>query len=222
MSRIVPLLTVLVACSLAACGDDSDKVQILLFQASPDAIENGQSTKLVFAVQPSTAKITITGGVGDVTGKTEQSVTPATDTTYQLTASFGKAIANQTVKVTVGATSAAAIKVLPATTTPTAGKQFAVTVTVLAPNGNPAPGFRGTVHIASTDSAAVLPADIMFTAAEAGSKQVMVTLKTAGASTLTATDTTGKASASGSASLTVQPAAAHAYQLKDQPGSATA
>jgi protocatechuate 3,4-dioxygenase beta subunit len=211
MNRIVPLLTVLVACSLAACGDDSDKVQILLFQASPNAIENGQSTKLVFAVQPSTAKITITE-IGDVTGKTEQSVTPMQDTTYQLTASFGKALANQTVKVTVGATSAAAIKVQPAITTPTAGAQFAVTVTVLGPSGNPAPGFRGTVHIGSNDASAVLPADIVFSA----------TLKTAGDRTLTATDTTGKAHTSGSASLTVQPAAAHAYQLQNLPDSATA
>lgn len=222
MSRIVPLLTVLVACSLAACGDDSDRVQILVFQASPDAIENGQSTKLVFAVQPSTARITISGGVGDVTGKTEQSVTPSENTTYQLTASFGKAIANQTVKVTVGATSAAAIKVQPATMTPTAGDSFAVTLTVLASSGNPATGFRGTVHIGSTDSSAALPANIEFTPAEAGTKQVMVTLKTAGVSTLTATDTTGKAGTSGSALLTVRPAAAHAYQLKDLPSSAIA
>src|ERR1044071_9315184 len=165
MNRIVPLLTVLVACSLAACASDSDKVQILVFQASPTAIENGQSTKLVFAVQPSTAKLTITG-IGDVTGKTEQSVTPTSDTTYQLTASFGKALANQTVKVTVGATSAAAIKVQPATTTPTAGAPFAVTVTVLGSNGNPAPGFHGMVKIGSTDSIAVLPGNIDFSTAE--------------------------------------------------------
>jgi protocatechuate 3,4-dioxygenase beta subunit len=222
MSRILPLLTVFVACSLAACGDDSDKVQILVFQASPDAIEAGQSTKLVFAVQPATAKVTISSGVGDLTGKTEASVTPSDTTTYQLTAVSGSATANQTVKVTVGATSAAAIKVQPATKTPTAGAALAVTLTVLGPDGNPAPGFRGTLHVTSTDAGAVLPADITFTAAEAGTKQVMVTLKTAGVSTLTATDMTGKASASGSASLTVQPAAAHSYQLKALPGSATA
>src|SRR5215468_3996042 len=132
MSRIVPLLTLLVACSLAACGDDSDRVQILLFQASPDAIEAGQSTKLVFVVQPSTAKITIGSGVGDVTGKTEVQVTPTDTTSYQLTAVNGSATTNQTVKITVGPTSATSIKLQPATKTPTAGDAFAVTVTALA------------------------------------------------------------------------------------------
>jgi hypothetical protein len=221
MSRILPLLTVFVACSLAACGDDSDRVQILLFQASPDVIEAGQSTKLVFAVEPATAKVTITG-LGDLTGKTQTSVTPSDTTSYQLTAVNGSATVNQTVKVTVGATSSAAIKVQPATKTPTAGDALAVTLTVLGPDGNPAPGFRGTLHVTSTDAIAVLPADITFTAAEAGTKQVMVTLKTAGVSTLTATDMTGKANASGSASLNVQPAAAHSYQLSSLPASAIA
>jgi hypothetical protein len=143
MSRIVPLLTLFVACSLAACGDDSNK-------------------------------------------------------------------------------SATSIQLQPATKTPTAGAAFEVTVTALASDGNPASGFRGTVHIASTDPTAVLPADIVFTAAEAGSKQAMVTLKAAGLSTLTATDMTSKAGVSGSASLTVQPAAAHSYRLSELPTSATA
>lgn len=221
MSRILPLLTMLVACTLAACGDDQDKVQILLFQASPDAIESGQSTQLVFAVEPATAKISISG-IGDLTGKTQASISPTETTSYQLTATNGKATTNQTVRVTVGATSAASIKVQPASKTPTAGDQLAVTLTVLGIDGNPAPGFRGTVHIASTDANAVLPADISFTATEAGTKTVNVTLKTAGGSTLTATDVTGKANASGSASLIVQPAAAHSYQLSALPASATA
>jgi protocatechuate 3,4-dioxygenase beta subunit len=222
MSRILPLLSVFVACSLAACGDNGDKVQILLFQASPDAIEAGQSTKLVFAVEPTNAKVTISGVVGDLTGKTEASISPTDTTSYQLTATSGTATANQTVQVTVGSASAAAIKVVPATTTPAAGDQVAVTVTVLGNNGKPAPGFRGTVHMTSTDAKAVLPADFTFTAADAGVKQVMVMLKTAGGSTLTATEATGKANASGSASLTVQPAAAHSYQLDALPASATA
>jgi hypothetical protein len=221
MSRILTLLTVSVACSLAACGDDQDKVQILLFQAAPDAIEAGQSTTLVFVVQPATAKLTITD-LGNVTGKTRSSVTPMNTTSYQLTAVNGSAIANQTVRVTVGATSAAAIEVQPATRTPTAGDPLAVTLTVLAADGNPAPGFRGMVHVASTDASAVLPADIPFTAAEAGVKQVTVTLEAAGVTTLTATDVTGKASTSGSVSLTVQPAAAHTYQLSALPATAIA
>jgi hypothetical protein len=222
MSRILPLLTVLVACTLAACGDDENKVQILVFQASPDAIEAGQSTKLVFAVQPASAKVSI-NGLGDVTGKTEASVSPTETTSYQLTASFGKATTNETVRVTVGATSAASIKIQPSSKTPTAGEPFTVALTVLGTDGNVAPGFRGTLHIASTDTSAALPQDIAFTATEAGTKTVNVTLKTAGGSTLTATDVTGKANASGAAVVTVQPAAAQAYQLvSDLPSSAAA
>jgi hypothetical protein len=222
MSRILPLLTVLVACTLAACGDDENKVQILVFQASPDAIEAGQSTKLVFAVQPASAKVSISG-LGDVTGKTEAQVSPAETTSYQLTATNGKATTNETVQVTVGATSAASIKIQPASKTPTAGEPFTVALTVLGTDGNVAPGFRGTVHIASTDTSAVLPQDIAFTANEAGAKTVNVTLKTAGGSTLTATDATGKANAAGAALLTVQPAAARSYQLRTHlPASATA
>ncbi|HEX8108055.1 MAG TPA: hypothetical protein VF516_10035 [Kofleriaceae bacterium] len=211
----------MVAGALAACGDNGDHVQILLFQASPDVIESGQSTTLVFVVEPANAKVSITG-MGDLTGKSQVSVAPTDTTSYQLTATSGKAVTNQTVRVTVGATSAAAIKVQPATKTPTAGAPVAVTLTVLGPDGNPAMGFRGTVHVSSTDANAVLPADVTFMAGEAGVKQVMVTLKAAGLSTLTATDVTGKANASGSASLTVQPAAAHSYQLDPLPGSATA
>lgn len=220
MSRLLQLLTVCLAWSLVACGSD-DKVKIVLFQAAPDAIEVGQSTKLVFAVDPPDAKVTITG-LGDLTGQTEASISPAATTAYQLTATNGSATANQTVTVTVGAMSASAIKVEPDSATPTAGDQLGVKLTVLGNNGKPAPGFRGTVHVSSTDAKATLPADITFTAADAGVKQVTVTLVTAGLSTLTATDITGKAPASGSASLTVQPAAAHSFQLTTLPASAIA
>ncbi|HEY6174237.1 MAG TPA: hypothetical protein VIX73_07325, partial [Kofleriaceae bacterium] len=219
MNRVLALLT-LVACSLAACGDE-DKVKILVFQAAPDAIEAGQSTKLVFAVDPADAKVDISG-LGDLTGQTQTSVTPTATTAYQLTATSGKATATQSVTVTVGATSANAIKVEPASATPTAGDQLAVTLTVLANNGKAAPGFRGTVHLTSTDAQATLPADIVFGASDAGVKQVTVTLKTAGSAALLATEITGKAAAAGSATLTVRPAAAHSYQLSTLPGAAIA
>lgn len=220
MSRILPLLTVLIACSLAACGDDQEKVQILLFQASPDNIEAGQSTKLVFVVQPPTAKISI-NGVGDLTGKTEAQVSPTESTSYQLTATNGKATTNETVRVTVGGATAVGIQVLPATSAPNAGDEFTVTLTVLKNDGNPATSFQGTVQIASTDPKAALPPPISFTPADAGVKKVPVTLKTAGTITLTATDS-GKAHASGSAALTVHPAAASTYQLSALPGTAIA
>ena len=222
MKGLLRILAPLVVCSVvAACGDDSSNVQILLFQASPDAIESGQSTTLVFAVEPPDAKVTI-NGLGDFTNKTQAMVSPAMTTEYQLTAVSGKATTNRTVTVTVGPTSASAINVTPATTTPVAGNQVDVTLTVLGRDGKPAPGFRGTVHVASTDSKAILPADAVFTAADAGVKHVNVTLETAGLSTLTATETTAKAGIQGSTSVTVQPAAAASYTLTTLPANAIA
>lgn len=221
MNRVLALLTLVVAASLAACADD-DKVTILVFQAAPDAIESGQSTKLVFAVDPSNAKVNISG-LGDVTGQSQTSVTPTMTTQYQLTATSGKATATQSVTVTVGATSANAIKVEPATATPTAGAQVAVTLTALGNNGKPAPGFRGTLKITSTDLHATLPGDVTFGAGDAGVKQVTVTLTTAGAVTLTATETTpGKPGVAGSASLNVQAAPARACVASQAPAAAIA
>jgi hypothetical protein len=210
MNRVLALLTLAVV-SLAACGED-ETVHILVFQAAPDAIEAGQSTQLVFAVDPSNAKVNISG-LGDLTGQTATSVTPTTTTMYQMTATNGKATATQSVTVTVGATSANAIKVEPAMATPLAGDQLAVTLTALGPNGKPAPGYRGTLHITSTDPHATLPPDPTFTAADAGVKQITVTLTTAGSAALIATEIMGKAGISGSATLTVRPTAAAGYQL---------
>jgi hypothetical protein len=219
MNRVLALLTLAVV-SLAACGED-DKVEILVFQAAPDSIEAGQSTQLVFAVDPSDAKVNISG-LGDLTGQTNTSVTPTATTSYQLTATSGKATATQSVTVMVGSTTANAIKVEPALATPLAGDQLAVTLTVLGPNGKPAPGFRGTLHITSTDTHATLPPDQTFTAGDAGVKQISVTLATAGPSALIATEVTGKAAIAGSATLTVRPAAAQGYQLSTLPATAVA
>jgi len=221
MIRLVRVLVACAVCSVVACGDSEQSVRILVFQASPDAIEAGQSTNLVFAVDPSDAKISITG-LGDLTGKTQAAVTPATSSSYQLTATAGSSSATKTVMVTVGPTTASAIQVTPATATPIAGNQLDVTLTVLASNGKPAPGFRGTVHIASTDSKASLPTDVAFTATDAGVKHVMVTLETAGLSTLTATDLSAKAGVQGSSSVTVQPGPARSYTLTALPASAKA
>lgn len=221
MTRALVLIILAVGCALAACGDDDDQVKILVFQAAPDGIEAGQSARLVFAVDPPTAKLTISG-LGDVTGQTQTSVTPTATTSYELTAVSGTATARQTAVVTVGPTTAVALAVEPAGAMPTAGNAFAVTLTALASNGKPSPGFRGTVHVASTDDRATLPADVTFAAGDAGVKQVMVTLVTAGLSTLTATETSNKAGATGAASLTVVPGPAAICATSQAPASAIA
>jgi hypothetical protein len=224
MIRFVRLLPACLAlCGLftvAACGDDEETVTISVFQGAPDAIELGQSTKLVFVVEPKDAEITI-AEVGNVTGKLEASVSPTATTTYHLTATKGSSTASKTANITVGPTAAAAIKVEPATATPIAGDSVSVTVTALVANGQTAPGFRGTVKLTSSDPQAVLPPDLVFAAGDAGVKQVKVTLKTAGLSTLTGTDA-AVSTRRGFASVTVGPAAAATCAMTQAPATTAA
>src|SRR5262249_28110065 len=63
------------------------------------------------------------------------------------------------------------------------------TVTAKDAFGNTATGFTGTVHVTSSDTHAVLPADHAYTAADAGVHAFSVTLNTAGVQSITATDT---------------------------------
>jgi len=189
MNRLIRFLTACVVCSVAACGSSDDKVTIMRFEVAPDPnIELGQPAKLMFAVDPPDAQLSITG-LGDFTGQTQASVNPPITTTYRLTAVNGTATADQTVTIIVGPPSTFGIKLEPASATPAAGQPVAVTLTAILANGKPAPGFHGTVHLSSTDAQADLPADVVFSPADRGVKQVMVTLKTAGLSTLTGTDT---------------------------------
>jgi len=71
----------------------------------------------------------------------------------------------------------------------TAGVAGSVIVKAVDAGSHVVPGYRGRVHFTSSDSAATLPADYTFTAADAGSHTFSVTLKTAGTSSVTATDT---------------------------------
>jgi hypothetical protein len=100
----------------------------------------------------------------------------------------------------------------PASTT--AGSAFSVTLTALDAFNNKATGYTGTVHFTSSDGAAVLPTDYLFTAVDAGVHTFTnaVTLKTAGTKSVTATDTATK-SITASGSLTVSSAAATHLQV---------
>jgi hypothetical protein len=70
-----------------------------------------------------------------------------------------------------------------------AGAAFAVTVTARYASGAPVPGYAGSVHFASSDPQAVLPADYTFTPSDGGSHTFAVTLNSAGRRAVTATDT---------------------------------
>ena len=83
--------------------------------------------------------------------------------------------------------------------------------------------YRGTIHFTSTDPAAVLPADYLFTAGDAGMHTFTsgATLKTAGSRTITATDTANSGLAGTSSGITVNAAGA-THLVVTAPSSAAA
>ncbi len=88
-----------------------------------------------------------------------------------------------------------------------AGASGLVTITARDSYGSTAFGYRGTVHLTSSDSQASVPADYTFTAADNGVHTPTATLKTAGTQSLIATDT-GTATLTGTQSgIVVSPAA---------------
>ena len=94
-------------------------------------------------------------------------------------------------------------------TSPTvAGVSHPFTVTAKDPFNNIATGYLGTVTFASSDGAAVLPANYTFVGGDGGVKSFSATLKTAGTQSITATDI-GTPSITGTQSgIVVNPAAA--------------
>ena len=84
--------------------------------------------------------------------------------------------------------STVAVLHITAPATATVGSPFTVTVYVTA-DGRPDTIFNSPIHFTSSDTAAVLPVDYAFTAADAGSHTFTnVTLMTAGSQTISATD----------------------------------
>jgi hypothetical protein len=100
----------------------------------------------------------------------------------------------------------------------TAGTPLSVTVTALDQNNNALPTYTGTVHFASSDPSAVLPADYTFTAGDNGSHTFTsgVTLVTAGSQTVNVTDALTP-SVSGSAAVAVSPAGPDHLAFGQQP-----
>jgi hypothetical protein len=99
----------------------------------------------------------------------------------------------------------------------TAGVVGTVTVTARDAFGNVATGYAGTIHFASTDPGAALPADSALTA---GTGDFSVTLTTAGSQALTATDT-AHAQITGTQSGIQVGAAATTKLIVSAPASAT-
>ena len=103
------------------------------------------------------------------------------------TADSASGVTGTETSITVGPAAASQFSVA-APAAVTAGSAFGVTVTALDPYGNRATGYAGTVRFTSTDGAAALPADYIFTPADGGTHTFTVTLKTAGAQSVTVSD----------------------------------
>ncbi|HVE86834.1 MAG TPA: hypothetical protein VND93_28455 [Myxococcales bacterium] len=203
---------ILAAAALAlATGCPPAAPLITLFTAAPATISEGQTATLVFAA-PEGISLSIDQGVGDVTGKTSIDVSPAATTTYTLTATNkDKKTEVGTVTVNVGPAPAVSFAVT-GLDSAIAGVEGTATITVVTAAGVKIPGFRGTLHFASDDAQAVLPADRAFAAADNGSFTVPVTFKTAGTALLIASDT-GNPALQGFRRIPVGPAAASSLSI---------
>ncbi len=102
----------------------------------------------------------------------------------------------------------------------TAGQSFTVTVTALSASGRPDASFLDTIHFASSDPRANLPADYPFQAQDGGSHTFTVVLDLAGISSLAVSDTTRPALPGASASVTVKAGQATALQVIGFPSAA--
>jgi Putative Ig domain/NHL repeat len=104
----------------------------------------------------------------------------------------------------------------------TAGSAFSLTVRALDAFGNQATGYTGTVHFASSDPHAALPANYTYTAADDGRHVFVATLTTAGDQTLTVSDT-GSAGVSGTQwTIRIAAGATSAFVLGGFPATVTA
>jgi autotransporter-associated beta strand protein len=100
----------------------------------------------------------------------------------------------------------------------TAGVAGNITLTAVDPYGNVTPSYAGTVHFASTDPRAVLPADTTLTN---GVGTFSVTLKTAGAQALTATDSVSNSLRGSQSGIAVNPAATYSLTVAGFPSITT-
>ena len=179
---------------------------------SYSVIGSGSAYNLLTDLQPNQAyKISANGVV--LTTLTASAQGPISFTTPAGTTTV-------TVTTSVAATSLLSIS---APTSATAGSSFSITVTALDANNSTLTSYLGTVQFTTSDSAAILPSNYTFTAADAGVHTFTngVTLKTAGSKSVTATDTL-TSTITGSASVTVNAAAATTLAVSGYPSPTTA
>jgi hypothetical protein len=99
----------------------------------------------------------------------------------------------------------------------TAGAPHTLTVTAVDRDGDPLPGYTGTVHFTSSDPQAVLPDDYTFTASDHGTRTFSVALKTAGTWSVTVTDTGPTAFSGTQGGIGADPAEPSTFQVSGFP-----
>jgi hypothetical protein len=136
--------------------------------------------------------------------------------TYTLQAMSGSLTSPESDPFTVYAATHFRVTVTSATTRPVAGDTVTVTVTALNALNRPDPTYRGTVHFASTDPQAVLPANYTFTDSDGGQHSFDVILKTSGVRRVVVNDTL-RATVRGAVGATVHAAAATHFAVTGFP-----
>jgi large repetitive protein len=117
-----------------------------------------------------------------------------------------------TISVSAAAASTFTVAGFPSSTT--AGVAGSFTVTAKDPYNNTATGYTGTVHFASSDGQAVLPANSTLSN---GTGTFTATLKIAGSQSITATDTSNNSITGSQTGITVNPAAASGLVVTGYP-----
>jgi hypothetical protein len=148
------------------------------------------------AVQPASGPLTSGTGTFSVALNTSGDQTITVTDTASLTGTSSP--------ITVRAAVATQFSMTPATSTPTAGTPFNITVTAMDASSNVVTSYSGSVHLSSSDAQFVPPSD---SGLPNGTGTFQVTLKTAGAQSITATDTVTP-SITGGSSLNVNAGAA--------------
>jgi hypothetical protein len=134
----------------------------------------------------------------------------AQTTTITATDTIDALVTGSSAPITVGAGAATHLVLTGFPTTTAAGASHTLTVTAEDAFGNPAAGYRGTVHFTSSDGQAVLPANYTFVSGDGGAHTFAnaLTLKTTPTQSITATDIVTGSITGTQAGITVTPLAA--------------
>jgi hypothetical protein len=150
-------------------------------------------------------------------------ITLKTAATHMLTVADTSGTLSNGSQVGLAVNAAAAVRLTgsaPANNIPNSGYPFFVWA--VDAYGNQVRTYTGTVHFASSDPQAVLPADYTYTSADVGSHNFVATLKTVGMQTITVTDTGTAGVAAITFNVNVQVGAATGLALTGFPSPTTA